>query len=156
MRNKSFIYVILATVTLLALMVGLWSNVPQAVTAAPAAAVTDVSYISSGGDGDVSLVNWMTARRLTADTTVCKDLRIYKAMDLQWVIDQGTVNTTTIKMRITVDGTHLVDEATIATANVADVSAINQFKVHAIDTCMFVDLASANPITVTLIGKVMK
>lgn len=155
MHNKRAISILLIVVAILAAGVGLFTGIPQSTSAAPVTPVT--GYASgAGGEQSVTAIDWMTRRRITADTTVCKDVAQYKLATIQWVIDQGTVNTTTIKFRETNDGVNYWDQATLANANVADGAGNNQFVLTALKECMLVDVANGNAITITIVGKGMQ
>jgi len=76
----------------------------------------------------------------------------YEALDLHYVIDQGTTNTVTIKLQYSNDGSNWADGAAIVSANVADANEmVQKYNVGAY-TRLYATLANSNPITITVIG----
>jgi len=127
------------------------------VEAGPLAAITPVSFSGSGGE---NLKYVFFNGNITADTRVCVDLSNYNKVDLQYAIDQGTVNTTTVKWQWSNEGTattnNFEDQVTLATANVAD--AHGGVEVHAVGiwNCVFADVSNTNALGLKIEGVAKK
>lgn len=155
MRNQRAFNLITAVVSVAAVLVLLFvgSLLPAmpAVNGAPAAAVlTPVSNDNASLGARVA--TWANVEVFTADDTSCFELGNYDVIDLQYVIDQGTVNTTTITQQYSNDNVTMVDGAAVVTANAADANGMAQYALFGRYGCMKIDVANANPITITLIG----
>lgn len=129
------------------LFVGLVFTTMPSAEAAPAAAITPVSF--SGQSGDNAKITFFNGN-IAADTRICHDLSNYNKLDLQYVIDQGTVNTTTLSLQWSNDhnpststGNYLA-QATIVSANAADASGGNQFLTAGQYICVLADVANSN------------
>lgn len=90
--------------------------------------------------------------RLTADERVCFESAAFNMADIQWNIDQGDVNTITLKTQFSNDGIQYDDGLTTQTASAVDVSDLNQFELFAVYTCLYADLTNSNVITVAANG----
>lgn len=141
---------------IIGLFVALVAFAPSAqVSAAPQAAVTPVAgVVHSGVRGDV--ITFYSAQVITADgCSALMNIQDHAKMDLQWVIDQGTLtNTTTFTSRWTNTGSaaNLITDATLVNANSADATAGGQFSLFGRQACVYADVTNANPVTVTFIG----
>lgn len=116
---------------------------------APMAAPTPVTF--SGASGANSKVTFFNGN-VTADTRICFDLSGYNKIDLQYLLDQGTVNTTTVKLQWSNDNANFLDTATVASANVADTSNGQQYLLFGQYNCIFVDVANTNPLGTKVFG----
>ena len=146
MSNK-FLSALLAAVLIAAMFTGAFLATMPSADAAPAAAITPVSF--SGQSGDNAKITFFNGN-IAADTRVCHDLSNYNKLDLQYVIDQGTVNTTTLSLQWSNDhnpstnsGNYLA-QATIVSANAADASGGNQFLTAGQYICVLADVANSN------------
>lgn len=127
------------------------------VEAGPLAAITPVVTYGSGGDnGKFVFFNG----NITADSRICFDLSSYNKVQLQYAIDQGTVNTTTLKWQWSNEGNattnNFEDEVTLATANVADAHAGVEVRAVGIHNCVFADVTNANPLGLKIEGVAKK
>lgn len=118
-------------------------------SSAPAAAPTPVTY--SGQAGNNQKVAFFNGN-ITADTRACFDLSNFKAVDLQYILDQGTVNTTTVKLQWSNDNVNFEDTATVVSANAADAHGGNQFLLFGQYNCIYADVANTNTLGVKVFG----
>lgn len=147
MKNK-FIPVF-ALVLLVAFLSALWLVPAAPVDAAPAAAITPVTY--SGQSSQSTKVTFFNGN-IAADTRTCFDLSNYNKMDLQWVIDQGTVNTTTIKLQWSNDNVNFEDSATVASANTSDTHSGQQYVLAGQYNCIYADVTNSNALGLKILG----
>lgn len=113
------------------------------------AAATPVSYgATTGTNSKVTFFNG----NVTADTRVCFDLSNYNKVDLQWIIDQGTVNTTTIKLQWSNNNVNFEDTATVANANVADANGGQQYNLFGQYNCVNADVTNSNALGLKIYG----
>ncbi len=113
------------------------------------AAATPVSYGATvGTNSKVTFFNG----NVTADTRVCFDLSNYNKVDLQWIIDQGTVNTTTIKLQWSNNNANFEDTATVANANAADASGGQQYHLFGQHNCVNADVTNSTPLGLKIYG----
>ena len=155
MNNKRFLAVFGALLVLALLLGSMLAPLPSAI-GAPAAAVTPVSF--SGQAGNNEKVTFFEGR-ITADTRTCFDLSNYNKIDLQWVIDQGTVNTTTLKLQWSNDASPTVnpagnfeDTVTFVSANTSDTHSGQQYILAGQFTCVFADVANSNSLGLKIKG----
>ena len=127
------------------------------VSAAPQAAVTPVAVVSlpSGGE-ESAIIKFYTAKAITADEQNCLDLREYRTLDLEFVVDQTTTNTTTVILEHTIGAgadltTNTVGQ-TVVSANAADADDLNRFDLYGVYTCVDINVTNSNPITWTVWG----
>lgn len=150
----------LAVALLIGLMVGI-SDPIQPVQGAPAAAITPVAIEDPLGSAEVALVKFYDAEALTADDQNCIDLGEYRVIDLEYVVDQGTTNTTTVILQHTngAAGTALTtntDGQTVVSANAADADGLNRYDLFGRWTCVDVNVTNSNAITWTVWGLARK
>jgi hypothetical protein len=122
------------------------------VSAAPQAAVTPVGVKSPTSGDSSNVVRFFDGEALTADTTRCRDLGEYLVADVEFVVDQGTTNTTTVSLLHTNDtdlGVYATGQ-TVVSANTADANDLNRFDLYGRYTCVKIDVANTNPITWTV------
>ncbi len=154
MKRKETALCLVSMALLLALLLmvlGLNPEMESAI-AAPLAAPTPVI---SGWNADNSRypVNFWLTEVITADGgTEAFTLANYEALDLQYVIDQTSVNTMTLKLQHSNDGSHWTDGASIVASNAADANALNQFANFGLYSRVYADVTNTNPVTVSVIG----
>lgn len=144
---KKSITLLAVAVMIVAMFTGAFLATMPSAEAAPVAAITPVSF--SGQSGDNAKLTFFNGN-IAADSRVCHDLSNYNKLDLQYVIDQGTVNTTTLSLQWSNDhnpstnsGNYLA-QATIVSANAADASGGNQFLTAGQYICVLADVANSN------------
>ena len=154
MNRKMPVVALLVTALLL---IGILVAMPaDNLSAAPAAAPTPISVTYSATPGKV-LEFLRVPVSYTADfNTSPLTVMDFEAVDLQYVIDQtavaSVVNTTTLKLQFSNDGTNWVDGATIVSANTADANALSQLAVFGRLARVNVDVSNTNPITISVIA----
>ena len=151
MNAKQTFYAGMAAVMVLAVLVLGALGLSAPAGAAPAAAPTPVSVTASSKDaGEVVLY---AGTVVTADggsaVTVVKD---YQLVDVQYVIDETAVNTTTVKLQFSNDNSNWTDGATLASSAVADGNGLTQQAVFGKFMRAYADVATTDPVTVTVIG----
>lgn len=153
--KKSIAWTVIVSLTLLGLL-ALSFGVPQTSTAAPAAAPTPASVTRPGNGEAPEFPVFFNRAVLTADTrSSCFEVPEYSTVDMQYVIDQSDVNTTTVKLQFSNDLVTYVDGVAIVSANTEDASGMQQFQLFGRHTCVYADvITSTYPITVTVIGVV--
>jgi hypothetical protein len=150
MRRKEYTILLVALV-LMAIFFGTLSRPAWDATAAPAAIPTPLSI---GRTTQVpTLVTFFDGQVVAADTrSQCFDSTYFDKMDLQYIIDIGTVNTTTLTLefnnnRLTYpDGINAVANAAV------DKDEMVEVNLFGVQTCIFADLTNTNTVTVTAIG----
>lgn len=141
------------------LVIGLLSSLQHMtpVTAAPmAAAPTPVAGITDKVSNAAGFIIYRTPFSITADTRYCPgDTSQYDTLDIEYAINQGVVNTVTIKTQYSNRMERFTDGDNVVAANAADVVAIKQMPAFGRFTCLFVDVANSNSISLTLtaVGK---
>lgn len=149
--NRSF-YLVFSLVMALALLAGAMValNTPTAL-AAPAAAPTPV--VSGFSQRSPTELTWLSGVATTADGGSTPQLvSAWQAVDIQYVIDQGTTNTVTLKLQFSNDGSNWTDGATLVTDNAADASVLSQAAVFGKWARVYADVTNSNPVTITAIG----
>lgn len=161
MNHRKPIAAVVMAIAILAIMVTslLTPNLAPA-TAAPQAAVT---VVAAGAPitGDTSvLIKFYDGEALTADDQECRDLPEFRVIDLEYVVDQGTVNTTTVTLEHTngAGATNAVNTTgqTVVSANAADADDLNRFDLFGYTTCVDINVTNANAITWTVYGLARK
>lgn len=157
MRRNFHLSIALMLVLIVALIFSIGGGQSiQPVSAAPAAAITPVAATSPvSGDTSAVLV-FFDGEALTADTQRCRDLRGFRTLDLEYVVDQGETNTTTVTLEHTngagADLTVNTTGQTVVSANAADADGLNRFDLYGIHTCVDVNVTNSETITWTVIG----
>jgi len=119
--------------------------------AAPPAAPTPIANLVNSSDA--LNVTFQSATALAADTnTGGSQLPTYEWIDIQHVIDQGTVNTTTITIQFSNDNSNWVNGPAIVTDNAADATDITRVPIFGRYVRFNQNLATTDTITITLIG----
>ena len=154
MSNK-FVSLLAVAVLVVATFTGAFFGAVPRAEAAPAAAITPVSFSGQGGNsGKFVFFNG----NITADTRVCFDLSNYRSLDLQYVIDQTTTNTTTLSLQWSNDHNQTTNtgnyeaQATIVSANTADAHGGNQYLTAGQWDCVLADVANSNALGLKVIG----
>jgi hypothetical protein len=144
--------IVTAIVLCLVVLTALSFNTPTS-HAAPLAAPTPITA-PARAQVPAEVANfWPVATALITDTrSNCIELTGAGALDLQYVIDEGTVNTATLKLIHSNDGVNFVDGVAIASAVAADANAMQQYNIYGVYTCVSIALSNTNPITISAIG----
>lgn len=123
------------------------------VVAAPLAAPTPVtSGLVPNGPAKVPVEFFVTEVITTDLASEAFQLANYSLLDVQYVIDQGTVNTATLKLQHSNDGSNWTDGTSLVTSNAADAAVLNQYYNFGRYTRVYGDVTNSNPVTVTVIG----
>lgn len=154
--RKNFAFALAgAAILVIALLVFL--NPGESVTAAPfAAPPTPVAGITDKVSNDPGFIIYRTPFSITADTRYCPgDTSRFDTLDIEYAINQGVVNTVTIKTQYSNRLERFTDGANVVAANNADTVAMVQMPAFGRFTCLFVDVANSNSLSLTLtaVGK---
>lgn len=152
MNKKNFTLTAFVAVLTLLIAYAFGGNGSERVSAAPMAAPTPITYNNT--NGGARLAPFFQAVGVIADTRVCFDLQDYDLVDLQYVIDQGTVNTVTLTMQYSNNNANFSSGAAVVSANAADADNLNQFHLFGRYNCVFADVTNTNPVTITVLGVV--
>lgn len=143
----------LFAVAVMAMLIGVFSLsllFGSPTQAAPPAAPTPVADYLVPGVQPVSIV-FQAATALTADTnTTGIEVMRLGAVDMQYIIDHGTMNTTTLKIQYSNDNSNWVDGLTLISASDADGTTITRVPVFGRYMRVNQDVINANAITITL------
>lgn len=122
---------------------------PASGLAAPGAAPTPVTGFYSP-DGNYFSV--LEARAVTTDTRyiVESSLASFEQADIQYLVDQGTVNTTTVTIQFSNDKVNWVSGPALVSSNAADGGDLTPFRVFGRYTAFYVDVTNTNPVTWTI------
>lgn len=152
MKTKRNFYPLIVGILGLALLVGsVLSIQTSGVQGAPSAIVTPIAqYMRQPAPKVINF--WASPTALTEDTRSCVNIDGYNTLDLHWVIDQGTVNTTTLKLQFTNITGNYIDGVAVATANALDASNMNQFNLFGRNVCLLADVVNSNAWTITAVG----
>ena len=142
----------------LALLLALFVLLPPAqhVSSAPLAAPTAVTAAAIHGIQQPVVVTFAEAESITADTRLgCADTRLVNLLDINYVINQGTVNTVTLTLQHTNDdptsaSAAFADGLDAVAANAADVTAMQQLQAFGAWTCIYADVANTNTLVLTV------
>lgn len=150
MRTKDLSIGAVIVIALLALSLA-YLGEPAHISAAPGAAPTPVANILTADA--VFPFNFQVATALTADTnTSSREVMRYNAIDVQYVIDQGTTNTTTLTIQWSNDGSNWVAGPALVSNNAADATDITRVPVFGRYARINQNVTNSNPITITLLG----
>lgn len=140
-------YLVLAVIVpILLFVLALTAITSGPVAAAPAAAPTPVSV--SAGSAQPDLFTAYTEEAIAADErSGCVDVSKFQRADVQYLVDVGEVNTTTVTMQFTNDKVTYIDGLAVASAIVADGSTMQQYAVFGKFMCFYVNLTNTEPIT---------
>ena len=153
-RKPTAALIALTVVLVLGMLISALQLPARPATAAPMAAVTPVANVVHSGVRSDVLTFWSTEVITQDGCSALLNIQDHAKIDLQWKIDQGTTNTTTFSTRWTNtgDADDLVTDATVVSANAADVTAGGQFALFGRQACIYADVANSNALTVTFIG----
>ncbi len=148
MKNKTFnIGLVIIAAAILLAGVFLFAGAP--VEAAPALAPTPVANLINSDDG--AFFNFQPATAITADgQTSQREVLEYDFLDVQYVINHGTVNTTTLTVQYSNDGSNWVNGVALVSASVADGSSITRVPVFGRYMRVDENVATSSPITITV------
>jgi hypothetical protein len=154
MKRKSVpVLAVLVLVAALALgaLLGSLGGAAQLASAAPLAAPTPITV--SAGDEATAPATFWRAKALTASgASNVYELPAADRLDLQWVVDETVVNTTTLKLQFSNDGTNWVDGLDVEANIAADKNDLQQFNTFGRFVRLYATLTNSNPVTVTAIG----
>lgn len=121
----------------------------QPASASPALAPTPVANTIAGEDG--RFFNLQAATALAADTnTGGVEVLPFDALDVQYVIDHGTANTTTLTVQYSNDNSNWVNGVALVTGSTADGSDITRVPVFGRYMRVNQNLSTTDTITITL------
>ena len=138
---------------LVAFLIGGIQSTNKAAVAAPFAAPTPVSASMAPQVGrPVPFINNSTV--FTADTATTLVVRTgdFEKLDMQYIIDQGTANSTTLTLRYSNNGVNWVNGPAIASGIVADGTDLQQYHAFGQYMTLNVNVTNANPVTITAIA----
>lgn len=98
------------------------------------------------------LATFFNSASITADTRVCVDSTYWDRMDLQYNIDQGTINTTTLTLQFSNDRVTYNSGINAVAANAADANSMVIVNLFAVQTCVLADVSNTNALTLTVKG----
>jgi hypothetical protein len=152
MKTERNFYPLIIGFVALALVLGSMLSIqPNAVQGAPNAIPTPVvQYMRQPAPKVINF--WAAPTALTADTRSCVNIDGYNTLDLHWIIDQGTVNTTTLTLQFSNITDSFVNGVAVATNNAADATDFQQFQVFGRNVCLHANLTNANAWTLTAVG----
>lgn len=94
-----------------------------------------------------------SATAITADTnTTGVEVMNMSAVDVQYIIDHGTLNTTTLKIQYSNDNSNWVDGITLVSASAADGTSITRVPVFGRWIRVNQDVATTDTITITVLA----
>lgn len=151
MKTRNYVALgVIVPLVLFALVLAAVAGNGGAAVAAPVAAPTPVSVTRPGGDGSFVTFDLFNTRVITADTTsACVDIGKYNVADVQYMIDQGVVNTTTLTTKFSVDGGTLVSGVSLVASNAADATDMQQVQLFGRYVCLLADVTNSETVTVT-------
>lgn len=115
--------------------------------AAPAAAPTPIS--APGSAGTPSYVTfWGSTALVTSTRSNPLELGAYNRLDLQYTIDQGTVNTATLYLQTSCDGQNWDSGVAFVSNNAADATGVVSLPNFCRYTAISSTLSNTNPLTV--------
>ena len=84
------------------------------------------------------------------DQCAVEIVRVGDVLDIQWIIDQGTTNTATLKLQYSNDNSNWSDGPALVTNNVADADGMVQASNLGRYTRVYATLGNTNTITLTV------
>lgn len=155
MRKNFAVLLTIVAVLAVALLAPLQYTAPA--TAAPfAAPPTPVAGITDKVGNDPVFIIYRSPFTITADTRYCPgDTSRFDTLDIEYAINQSSVNTLTIKTQYSNRLERYTDGANVVAANNADTVAMVQMPAFGRYTCLFVDVTNSNGVSLTLtaVGK---
>lgn len=79
-----------------------------------------------------------------------------EALDIQYVIDQGTVNTVTLKLQFSNDNANWTDGVNVVASNAADATNLLQFNNFGYYTRLYATVSNTSPLTLTNVSAVAR
>ena len=153
MKRENILAIAGALVLVLALLLSMSTGAPSTVTAAPPAAqITPAASVNLSAS-DARTASFFNAEPITEDTRRCFDLAAYELLDVQYVVDQGTVtNTITLSLQHSNDNATFETGPALLSSSSADADAMTQRAIFGRYNCVFADVANSTAVTVTVIG----
>lgn len=149
---KRPLLIVALTMIFLALLVLSPLLIP-AVGATPLAAPTSVTSVQQGTASAPANVTFKAQTVMTADAGgPAQSLAAYSLLDVQYVIDETLVNTTTLTLQFSNDGANWVNGPALVTGETADGTGLNQYANFGRYSRVYIDVSNTNPITVTVLG----
>lgn len=149
MSKRAFLPLVIGILVLAALLAPMVA-IP-AVQGAPSAVVTPVTQYPREPAPRV-LNFWASPTALTEDTRSCVNIDGYNTVDLHYIVDQGDINTTTLKLQLSNITGAYVDQVTILNANTTDTDSLVQYQLFGRWACLDADLSNTNTWTITAVG----
>lgn len=149
MRNKSIFGLIIITCLL---FVALLAPMQYQASAAPAAAPTPVAGVINQSSNDPQLFIFSNPVTITADTRTCLDTSRFDVLDIEYAVNQSSINTMTVKLQYTNRGQRYADGASVLSANTTDTAGMQQFPVFGRMTCVLFDVTNSNGVSVSVTG----
>lgn len=147
MRSKWVMGAVVVVALLVMALVGSLGQMPREVQAA---AITPVSITHPASPEWIAVEPW-SIDVLAADTrSTCYETAKYTVADVQYLIDQEAVNTTTLTIQYTNDQVTFVDGGTVVSANAADASGMVQLGTFGRYSCFYANVTNTEDLTVTV------
>lgn len=155
MRKNIAILLTIVAILAVALLAPMQYGMPA--TAAPfAAPPTPVANVTDKVPNDAGFIIFRTPFTITADTRYCPgDTSRFDTLDIEYAINQSTVNTLTIKTQYSNRLERFTDGDNVVATNNSDTVAFKQMPAFGRFTCLFVDVTNSNGVSLTLtaVGK---
>lgn len=152
MKKKLFLPLLIVLMLAAALFsTTLWQLEP--VQGAPLSAPTPITQ--SVWNGEPKILPFWSAASLTADArSACFNVGGYGTLDLHYIIDQGTTNTTTVNLQFSNVANSYVSGLAMVSANAADATDLKEFNVFGDRVCLYADVTNSNALSITAVGLV--
>lgn len=137
---------------LFAVVLGIFGQQAANVEAAPPAIPTPASVTYSADNTGTVSKFWADNTPLTASGgSTALQLGQAEALDIQYVIDQHAtdVNTVTLKLQYSNDGTNWTDGVNVVASNAADATNLLQFNNFGAYTRLYATVSNTYPVTMT-------
>lgn len=156
--QRNFYTWAVATLAIILLIVSSLSGGSPSVFGAPAAVPTPITQYPF--NPRPALVEfWAPGSTITADGHRCVDSAGYSTVDLHYIFDQTTVNTTTLTIEYSnmttggyTDALLYPDGIAIVSANAADAADMKQFPVFGAKTCVDANVTNSNSLGLGVVG----
>jgi hypothetical protein len=138
-------------VLLVALLLASLPGASAPATAAPAAIPTPASVTRPSANGNFITFSPFAGTASIAEDTYssCYDVGKYSTIDVLYVIDQGTTNTTTLTSYWSIDGTTKAAGVNVVASNAADATDMAQLQVFGRYFCLLANVTNTEAITIT-------
>jgi hypothetical protein len=147
-----------ALVGILALVLSFWLPMSSPANGAPAAVPTPITQ--SAFNARASVVEfWPAGDTIAADERACVDSTGFSVLDLHYILDQTTTNTTTLTLEYSnitsgyADTLIYPDGVAVVSANTSDTADMKQFHVFGRRTCIIADVANTNSLGIAVVGE---